>query len=75
MPEKNLPRFFWKHLEKDLNWISNTLGCSIDDAVLKVHLFLKQLLEIPPTNLGMSFFNFHIKSEIHAFNVSVYRLQ
>ena len=55
VPEKLLPLFFWKHLEKDLVLLSIALDCSIDDAVMRVHLLFKQLSEKLATNYPSMF--------------------
>lgn len=43
---QSLERFFLKNLEKDLISLSSSLGCSIEDAVLTVHIILKQLSQM-----------------------------
>jgi len=42
-----LPHFFWRNLEKDLCLLATSLSRSFDDAVLVVHLLLKQIAETP----------------------------
>ena len=45
----HLPEFFWMHLEKDFEHLSRVTGKSIDEAVIIVHLVLKDILtKLPP---------------------------
>ena len=46
VPVQILERFFLRNLEKDLIALSSSLGRSIDDAVLTVHLVLKRLSQL-----------------------------
>lgn len=46
VPVQSLERFFMRNLEKDLIALSSSLGRSVDDAVLTVHLVLKRLSQI-----------------------------
>ena len=39
-----IPEFFWRHLEQDIRHLSVATGRSIDDAVLLIHLVLKDML-------------------------------
>ena len=46
VPVQSLEHFFLSNLEQDLIALSSSLGHSVDDAVLTVHLVLKQLSQI-----------------------------
>ena len=46
---QNLPEFFWHHLERDIELLVKSLGKSMDDSAITVHLVLKEiLLKDPP---------------------------
>ena len=40
---EDIPLFFWQHLQRDLEILATSLGRSIDEAALTVHLVLKQI--------------------------------
>ena len=42
-----LPRFFWRHLEKDLTLLASSLNRNFDDAVLIIHLLLRKMSQMP----------------------------
>ena len=44
----HLPEFFWMHLKKDFEHLSRVTGKSIDEAVIIVHLVLKDILTKQP---------------------------
>ena len=45
----NLPEFFWMHLQKDIKNLSSSIGRSIDESAVLIHLVLKRMLfENPP---------------------------
>ena len=51
VPPQHLPEFFWAHLEKDLELLSEDTGRGLDETVMIVHLVLRQVLTIdPPTS-------------------------
>jgi len=70
VPENLLPLFFWKHLERDLILLSSALDCSIDEAVMRVHLLLKQLSETLTTNYPGMFLIKYIHSLIKNHTVA-----
>ena len=39
----DLPAFFWKHLQCDVDVLAKAVGRSMDDACLLLHLVLKQI--------------------------------
>ena len=45
---QHIPEFFWAHLEKDLELLSNDTGRGLDEAVMIVHLVLQRILMEPP---------------------------
>jgi len=50
----HLPEFFWMHLQKDIEHLSSSIGRSIDESVVLIHLVLKRmLLESPPEGNNM----------------------
>ena len=54
----SLPEFFWSHLEKDIELLRKDTGRGLDEAVVLVHLVLKQILTVtPPT--GKFSYNMH----------------
>ena len=53
---KNLERFFLKNLEKDLLALSSSLGRSVDDSILTVHLILKQLSQMSDQTFPSNFY-------------------
>ena len=47
---RDLPEFFWRHLERDLKQLSQTTKRGIEECSMIVHLILKQILTTdPPT--------------------------
>ena len=40
---EDIPLFFWQHLQRDLEILATSLGRSVDEAALTVHLVLKQM--------------------------------
>ena len=49
---KNLPEFFWTHLEKDLELLGRDTGKGLDEVVMIIHLVLRHILTTdPPTGL------------------------
>lgn len=47
---KDLPEFFWHHLERDMELLGAATGKSVDDSAIIVHLVLREiLLRDPPT--------------------------
>ena len=47
---QDLPEFFWRHLERDIELLGRAIGKSMDDSAITVHLVLKEiLLRDPPT--------------------------
>ncbi len=54
VPPQHLSEFFWRHLEQDIKHLSIATGRSIDDAILLVHLVLKEMLtKEPPAGYTM----------------------
>ncbi len=41
---QNLAKFFWLHLEKDLECMQRSTGRGVDECVMIVHLVLKEML-------------------------------
>ncbi|XP_067411298.1 E3 ubiquitin-protein ligase rnf213-alpha-like isoform X2 [Emydura macquarii macquarii] len=39
-------KFFWNHLEKDIQFLAESLSGNVDDATMTVHLFLRHILDI-----------------------------
>ena len=49
---KDLPEYFWAHLEKDLELLGRDTGKGLDEVVMIMHLVLRQILTtVPPTGL------------------------
>ena len=47
---QELPEFFWRHLERDIELLGRAIGKSMDDSAITLHLVLKEiLLRDPPT--------------------------
>ena len=47
---RDLPEFFWRHLERDVELLGRATGKSIDESAIIVHLVLREiLLKAPPT--------------------------
>ena len=47
---RDLPEFFWHHLERDMELLGKATGKSVDDSAIIVHLVLREiLLRDPPT--------------------------
>ena len=50
VPQSSLPKFFWRHLKKDIEQLSRATGKSPDESAIIVHLVLQNmLLKAPPT--------------------------
>lgn len=45
---EQLPDFFWKHLHQDFEILHKTLGRSIDEVSIIVHLVLQDILRTNP---------------------------
>lgn len=45
---RDLPEFFWCHLESDMELLGSVTGKSIDDSAIIVHLVLKEILSRKP---------------------------
>lgn len=43
MEPRDLPKFFWNHLEKDVKILEKALGKNEDDVCLLLHLVLKKI--------------------------------
>ena len=49
---KNLPEFFWAHLEKDVELLGRDTRKGLDEVVMIIHLVLREILTTdPPTGL------------------------
>ena len=48
MLAKDLPEFFWAHLEKDLELLGRDTGKGLDEVVMIMHLVLRQILTTDP---------------------------
>ena len=47
---RNLPEFFWHHLERDVELLVRSIGRSMDESAIAIHLVLKEILQRnPPT--------------------------
>ena len=45
---QDLPEFFWRHLERDMELLGKATGKSVDDSAIIVHLVLKEILSRDP---------------------------
>ena len=45
---KDLPEFFWAHLEKDLELLGRDTGKGLDEVVMIIHLILWHILTTDP---------------------------
>ena len=61
---KDLPVFFWKHLQCDVNVLAKTVGKSRDDACLLLHLVLREILRKTPPQRKH---NFYFKKKLDAY--------
>ena len=53
---KDLPEFFWAHLDKDLELLGQDTGKGLDEVVMIIHLVLRQILTTdPPSGLFQNF--------------------
>ena len=53
---KDLPEFFWAHLDKDLELLGRDTGKGLDEVVMIVHLVLREILTTdPPSGLFQTF--------------------
>jgi len=47
---RDLPEFFWHHLERDIELLGLSIGRSVDESAITLHLVLKEILQRdPPT--------------------------
>jgi len=47
---RDLPEFFWHHLERDIELLGRSIGRSMDESAITLHLVLKEILQRdPPT--------------------------
>ena len=44
----NLPEFFWMHLRKDIEQLSQVTGKGLDESAISIHLVLQGILMKPP---------------------------
>ncbi|XP_068134511.1 LOW QUALITY PROTEIN: E3 ubiquitin-protein ligase RNF213-like [Hyperolius riggenbachi] len=56
-PVRDVPRFLFRHIERDLEYLRNSLGKSADDTTTVVHLILHQMLQ--PQQAGQWPVNFN----------------
>jgi len=50
---RDLPEFFWRHLEKDIELLGRSIGRGMDESAITLHLVLKEVLQRdPPTCKG-----------------------
>ena len=47
---RDLPEFFWLHLEKDLECLCKSTGRGMDECAIIMHLVLKRILQNDPTD-------------------------
>ena len=45
---RDLPEFFWRHLESDIELLGSSTGKSMDESTIMVHLVLKEILSRKP---------------------------
>ena len=45
---QQLPEFFWRHLERDLQILGQATGKSVDEAAIIMHLVLRGILTVDP---------------------------
>ena len=69
IPTENLEHFFLRNLEQDLITLSSSLGRSIDDAVLIIHLILKQLSQLPDIDFPGNLIIFIACNDLCVFKV------
>ena len=43
VPPEELPRFFWDHLQLDVEVLAKSLGRSVDETILCVHMILARM--------------------------------
>jgi hypothetical protein len=48
MLPKDLPEYFWAHLDKDLELLGRDTGKGLDEVVMIIHLVLRQILTTDP---------------------------
>ena len=47
---RDLPEFFWHHLERDIELLGRSIGRSMDESAITLHLVLREILQKnPPT--------------------------
>ncbi len=45
----SLPKFFWKHLQKDIAHLSRVTGKGLDESAIIIHLVLRNILRKSPS--------------------------
>ena len=45
---RDLPKFFWAHLDKDFELLGQDIGKGLDEVVMIMHLVLRQILTTDP---------------------------
>ena len=47
---RDLPEFFWHHLERDVELLGRSIGRSMDESAITIHLVIREILQRnPPT--------------------------
>jgi len=47
---RDLPEFLWHHLNRDIELLGRSIGRSIDESAITIHLVLREILQKdPPT--------------------------
>lgn len=47
---RDLPEFFWHHLDRDIELLGRSIGRSMEESAITIHLILKEILHRdPPT--------------------------
>jgi len=44
----DLPEFFWHHLKQDVELLGRSIGRSMDESAITIHLVLKEILQRDP---------------------------
>ena len=45
---QDLPKFFWGHLQKDIQLLARALGKNIEESAIVVHLVLRNIVTLDP---------------------------
>ena len=72
VPVQSLEHFFLSNLEQDVIALSSSLGRSVDDAVLTVHLVLKKISQMSDQDFPGNLYGLHTYNSLYTIFLRLY---